>query len=154
MLKRCYQLGILCLCATLLVAAIFASDLAAQILGQQSVSRSTYVIDKDGKLFVAGWNLYGQLGTGDKTNRKTFVQIPVPQGAARWTMIAGGGTHTVAIADSDKLYVWGNNRYGQLGLGLPITSVVPVRISNPEGVKTWKWVSAGEDHSAALSTEG
>jgi hypothetical protein len=144
-MKKRILLILLCACAT---------TARAQFLGQQSVSRSSYVIDKNGHLWVSGWNIYGQLGTGDKTDRSSFVQIPVPQGASRWTMVAGGGSHAVAVADSDKLYVWGSNRYGQLGLGLPITSVIPIRVTNPEGVRNWKWVSAGEDHTMALSAEG
>lgn len=137
-----------------LIVLCGAAAAHAQFLGQQSVAQSSYVVDKNGRLFVTGWNIYGQLGVGDKTDRTSFVEVPVPQGAGRWTMVAGGGSHAVAIADSDKLYVWGSNRYGQLGIGIPLSVVVPMRVANPEGVKNWKWVSAGEDHCVALSTDG
>jgi len=131
-----------------------AQSASAQFLGQQSLSRSSYVIDKNGRLFTFGWNAYGQLGVGDKMNRNTPVEVPVPQGAARWTLVAGGAEHALAVADSDKLYAFGSNRYGQLGTGTLGEVVVPTRVPNPQGVTAWKWVTAGRDHSLALSSTG
>src|SRR5579885_1475446 len=105
-----------------------ASHSEAQFLGPQSLSQSTYVIDKNGHLFVSGWNQYGQLGVGDKTDRNQFVEVPIPPGATRWTLVAGGARHAIAVADSDKLYAWGSNRYGQLGTGTMGEVVIPTRI--------------------------
>lgn len=141
----------LCLLATLAMLPVGA---VAQSLGQQSLSQSSYVIDKDGRLFAFGLNTFGQLGVGDKTNRSKPVEVPVPQGGSRWIVVAGGAYHALAIADSDKLYAWGSNRFGQLGIGKSGERVVPALVPNPEGVKSWKWVTAGRDHSLALSSDG
>ncbi len=139
---------------SLLILLGLTSVAHAQTLGQQSLSQSSYVIDKNGRLFAFGWNWAGQLGVGDKTDRNTPVEVPIPSGATRWTLVAAGATHAIALADSDKLYAWGSNRYGQLGTGTLGEVVVPMRVANPPGVTAWKWVTAGRDHSLALTSTG
>ncbi len=91
----------------------------AQFLGQQSLSQSSYVIDQSGQLWVWGDNFYGQLGLGDRINRNTPTLVPVPSGASKWVLVAGGANFTIAVADSDKLYTWGLNDKGQIGIGVP-----------------------------------
>src|ERR1035437_3523572 len=109
---------------------IISGDARAQFLGQQSLSQSSYVIDKNGHLFAFGWNWAGQLGVGDKIDRNTPVEVPVPPGATRWVLVAGGTAHALAVADSDKLPAWGSNRYGQFGTGTMGEVVVPTRVPN------------------------
>ncbi|MDP4198839.1 MAG: hypothetical protein Q8922_02595 [Bacteroidota bacterium] len=137
-----------------LLAPIAQDQARAQFLGQQSLSQSSYVIDKNGRLFTFGWNAYGQLGVGDRTDHYTPVEVPIPAGASHWTFVAGGAEHALALADSDKLFAWGSNRYGQLGTGTLGEVVIPTRVQNPPGVTAWKWVTAGRDHSLALSSTG
>jgi len=140
------------LCCVLL---FLSSNLSAQFLGQQSLSESSYVIDKDGNLWSWGRNFYGQLGVGDRNDRNRPVLVPMPQGASQWTLVAGGAAHAVAVADSDKLYAWGLNDKGQIGVGYAGNLFAsPVLIPNPIGVKKWKWVSAGADHTEALADNG
>ncbi len=137
------------------VIASFGNDASAQFLGQQSLSQSSYVIDQSGNLWAWGDNFYGQLGLGDRKNRNTPVQVPVPAGASKWVLVAGGQHFAIAVADSDKLYAWGLNDKGQIGIGVDDGIYgVPTRIQNPEGVTTWKWVSAGAADCEALTTDG
>lgn len=138
----------------LCLTSVISNQANGQLLGQQSLSQSSYVIDKNGHLFAFGWNWAGQFGVGDKTDRNTPVEVPIPPGATRWTLVAGGAAHAIALADSDKLYAWGSNRYGQLGTGTLGEVVVPVRVQNPPGVTAWKSVTAGRDHSLALTSTG
>jgi Regulator of chromosome condensation (RCC1) repeat len=140
----------------LLFPLILASLSAqAQFLGQQSLSESSYVIDQSGQLWAWGDNFYGQLGVGDRTNRSTPTLIPVPAGASKWLLVAGGQNFAVAVADSDKLYAWGLNDKGQIGTGVGDgLYAVPTRIPNPLYVTNWKWVSAGAAHGEALTTDG
>ncbi|MDP4198838.1 MAG: YCF48-related protein [Bacteroidota bacterium] len=126
----------------------------AQILGQQSLSQSSYVIDKDGGLWSWGWNATGQLGIGSTANQNAPVLVPTPPGVSQWTSIAGGARHALAVADSTKLYAWGFNGDGELGNGSMSQASSPVLIPNPSGVTAWRWVSAGQDHSMALATNG
>src|ERR1700722_2283898 len=91
----------------------------AQFLGQQSLSQSSYVIDQSGQLWAWGDNFYGQLGVGDRTNRNIPTLVPLPEGASKWVLVAGGANFAIAVADSDKLYTWGLNDKGQIGNGTP-----------------------------------
>jgi alpha-tubulin suppressor-like RCC1 family protein/photosystem II stability/assembly factor-like uncharacterized protein len=135
--------------------AFIVGDARAQFLGQQSLSQSSYVIDQSGQLWAWGDNFYGQLGVGDRTNRNTPTQVPVPPGASKWVLIAAGPTFAIAVADSDKLYTWGVNDKGQIGNGIAGgLYAIPTRIPNPAFVTNWKWVSAGAQHCEALTMDG
>ncbi|GEM_PF-3060698 len=139
----------------IVLALLVTSSAEAQILGQQSLSQSSYVIDKDGQLWAWGLNFYGQLGLGDRTNRTSPMKVPMPAGVSRWVLIAGGANHAIAVGDSDKLYAWGLNDQGQIGVGyIGGFFVSPMLIPNPPGVKKWIAVSAGADHCEALSDDG
>jgi Regulator of chromosome condensation (RCC1) repeat len=135
--------------------ASIVGDAHAQFLGQQSLSQSSYVIDQSGQLWAWGDNFYGQLGVGDRTNRNTPTLVPLPEGASKWVLVAGGANFAIAVADSDKIYTWGLNDKGQIGNGTPDgLYAVPTRIQNPPYTTTWKWVSAGAAHCEALTTDG
>jgi alpha-tubulin suppressor-like RCC1 family protein len=67
---------------------------------------------------------YGQLGLGDAANRgvgpgEMGDDLPVVVlGAGRTAKaITAGRYHTCALLDNDTVKCWGNNDYGQLGLG-------------------------------------
>ncbi len=148
-----YSIRVAFFVLVLLVSVNFAAR--AQFLGQQSLSQSSYVIDQSGQLWAWGDNFYGQLGVGDRTNRNTPTLVPVPVGASKWVLVAGGADFALAVADSDKLYAWGLNDKGQIGIGVGGGLYgVPMRIPNPSFVTSWKWVSAGADHCEALSSDG
>ncbi len=148
-----YFIRVLLLVLVVLGTVNFGVD--AQFLGQQSLSQSSYVIDQSGNLWSWGDNFYGQLGVGDRTNRTTPTLVPVPAGASKWVMVAGGANFAIAVADSDKLYAWGLNDKGQIGIGVGGGLYgVPMRIQNPLYVTSWKWVSAGADHCEALASDG
>lgn len=43
--------------------------------------------------------------------------------------VACGYAHTLALSDEGKLYVWGGNSYGQLGIGNKTNACNPVLVS-------------------------
>jgi len=59
----------------------------------------------------------------------------------------GGG----AKGTPQALYTWGNNNYGQLGLGSTAQQNSPQQVGSDED---WSFVSCGEYHIAALKTDG
>ena len=77
----------------------------------------------DGKLFVWGWGVYGQLGTGG------IEDVPVPTVLEFFTgrkikQVALGHVHSLVLCESkeegnpmEDLYVFGSNYFGQLGTG-------------------------------------
>uniref|UniRef100_A0ABS3IRW6 InlB B-repeat-containing protein n=1 Tax=Bifidobacterium asteroides TaxID=1684 RepID=A0ABS3IRW6_9BIFI len=121
--------------------------------------RHSAAIGSDGQLYAWGRNYYGQLGDGTTTNRTRPVKIGKPQGAPdgfTWKQISMGSDHSAAIGSDDNLYTWGRNYYGQLGDGTTTNRTRPVKIGKPQGAPdgfTWKQISMGSDHSAAIGSD-
>ena len=80
-----------------------------------SFPESSYILKNDNTLWGCGWNDYGQLGLGDKTNRTTFTQITTNTDNIK--SIYCGGMHTIILKNDGTLWGCGWNKDGQLGLG-------------------------------------
>jgi hypothetical protein len=79
-------------------------------------------LDNRGVLYASGRNYEGQLGIGRLTSSEIMVRVPFPKGVSRWTQIAAGEFHSLAVGDDCRVYAWGSNAEGQLGLGRHITT--------------------------------
>jgi alpha-tubulin suppressor-like RCC1 family protein len=67
-------------------------------------------------------------------------------------LVAAGGAHSLARStDGTTVWAWGDNQYGQLGLGSTLASATPAVINALSGVKA---LAAGADHSLALMNDG
>ena len=77
----------------------------------------TAVATKSGRLFTFGSNEYGQLGLGhyDNVLRPSCVKCIKPD---RVLSLACGKTHTIIATESGRLFAFGSNNEGQLGIGL------------------------------------
>ena len=111
-------------------------------------------ITTDGKLYMWGYNGYGQLGDGTTTVRYSPVQIASTTGTT-WTKVAVGSyttpNHTLAVNSAGQLFAWGYNGNGQLGLGNKTTYSSPKQI----GLLTnWLNISAGYQCSMGIKTDG
>jgi hypothetical protein len=88
-------------------------------------------IGNNGQLYAWGRNWEGQLGIGSAgTGTSTPVVVPLPQSAISWKAIAAGHYHSVALASDCSVYTWGDNSWGQLGIGPALSQTVPTRVSN------------------------
>ncbi len=118
----------------------------------------TCVISTEGELKCFGSNMFGQLGLGH-TNKVTDVPTKQPAislgGPVRQVATAASqfASHACALLEDSTVRCWGNNRYGQLGLGhttsvgddeLPST-VPPVVLTGPA-----KRIFAGKYHNCAI----
>ncbi len=64
--------------------------------------------------------------------------------------VAAGEGHALARTADNVVFSWGNNQYGQCGVG-----VSSPRIDSPTAlVERWKSVAAGAQHSAMIATNG
>ncbi len=97
-----------------------------------------------------GLNQAGQLGDGTNTLRN--IPTPVAGGLA-FVRISAGLEHACALTAAGEVYCWGDNTWGQLGDGGSSDQPAPVAVAAPGGA-TWAWVSAGENHTCAVTTEG
>lgn len=68
-----------------------------------------------GKLYTWGYNMKGALGVVSTPPEMSTVPLEVSVGE-RWYSVSAGAHHTVACTVSGKLYAWGLNNYGQLGV--------------------------------------
>jgi alpha-tubulin suppressor-like RCC1 family protein len=88
-----------------------------------------------GNVYCWGWNMFGQLGLGDKINRK--VPHMVPSLNCRIIKIFGGPTadHSLILSETGHAYAMGFNVYGQLGLNDNTDRSVPCTVTFLRGDK-------------------
>ncbi|XGC81435.1 RCC1 domain-containing protein [Bdellovibrio bacteriovorus] len=78
-----------------------------------------------------------------------FSVIPAdPAVAKSYDVIEAGAKHICAIS-SGKLYCWGNNDYGQLGLGNSTSTTIPTRVGTST---TWQSLALGGEHTCGINT--
>ncbi|MQY10208.1 hypothetical protein SRB5_03150 [Streptomyces sp. RB5] len=109
-------------------------------------------VASDGRLFAWGSNWTGQLGVGDETSRDTPVEVPLP-GDVTVAGIAAGDRHSLAVASDGRLFAWGSNAFGQLGVGDRDYRITPVEVTLPGNV-TVTDIAAGLGHSLAIASDG
>jgi alpha-tubulin suppressor-like RCC1 family protein len=110
----------------------------------------------DGSVWVWGYNRYGQVGNGTTTNADTPQKVTLPSPA---TQIFAGGDfpdngHMVVLLSTGVAETWGNDAWGQLGIGVrgPIKTT-PVAVEMPAGV-TFTVVAAGGEETYGIDTTG
>ena len=116
-------------------------------------SQHTAAIKTDGTLWIWGYNQFGQLGSNDSgVNRPTPITTFL--GGTNWKQVANGQSqlHTAAIKTDGTLWTWGFNSYGQLGDNTTTQRNTPVTTFS--GGTNWKQVSGGNQHTAAIKTDG
>jgi alpha-tubulin suppressor-like RCC1 family protein len=98
------------------------NDVIRVSTGWSSVAGHTCAVKSDGSIFCWGNNSYGQLGNGSFGNNisSPSSDIYVDAFYNRLTDIyhfSVGLSHTCAVDNSNQIWCWGNNYYGQLGIG-------------------------------------
>lgn len=96
-----------------------------------------------------GYNAYGELGDGTKTD--SYVPVGV-SGLTGISAIATGpfSQHVCALA-SGHVKCWGENEFGQLGDGTRTNRPTPVQVNGLSNVTA---VAVGTDHTCALLQTG
>ena len=118
---------------------------------------SCFALTNRGSLYSYGSNIFGQLGLGNYSPSNSFQKVPLENVIA----IACGYYHVMTLIckkNSNKLYVWGRNDYGELGLGDNKSRHWPTRLRFPpeegtgpfETKTTIKSICCGADHSMVL----
>jgi alpha-tubulin suppressor-like RCC1 family protein len=81
-------------------------------------------VDQDGKAYSWGTNSRGELGNGASGSAQARWRIPArvqfpPLGGARirWVLASNGGSFSLASDSDGRLWSWGSNDAGQLGIG-------------------------------------
>ena len=114
--------------------------------GGGSFSSHCSAIKTDGTLWGWGPNGSGQLGSNDTSARSSPVQTIA--GGTNWKQVACGNSHTGAIKTDGTLWLWGQNRYGTLGINNTIFRSSPVQTVS--GGTNWTEVSCGDELTATI----
>ena len=136
----------------------------------------TVALRSDGTVWSWGKNTYGQLGTGiafDQNGRSnaaqeaaknTPVQVIFRDGAGaainvNILSIAVGSNHVLAVTDEGKMYAWGLNNFGQLGVNNEVGAYSTPQLVTAAGgqggtLEKVARVAAGDEFSMALLENG
>lgn len=110
------------------------------------------VLTSEGDVYVWG---YGILGLGPKVQTVTFpTKIPSTlfgknpyQKNVKVTKIFSGMNSMGAVTNSGDLYAWGNNKFGNLGIGSCLDQFFPLKVAVGAQVQT---VAYGPDHTVTI----
>lgn len=103
-----------------------------------------------------GVNTFGEVGDGSTITRPATVRVDKSGVLAGkfFAAISAGSFHKVALSTEGKVYAWGANDVGQLGIGTQIDSPLPVAVTGVLATKTVTAIAAGAKHCLALTSEG
>lgn len=105
----------------------------------------------DGTVWAWGSNTNLQLGFGSPGKAPNEVPTQVP-GLAGVVAVAAGAAHSLALKSDGTVVAWGNDDFGQLGIGSnPSSFAPPTAVTNLTGVVA---IAAGGVHSLALKSDG
>jgi len=114
----------------------------------------SFALKSDGTVWTWGRNYRGELGVGDTISTTTPVQVHGPGNIGFLTGIiaigGGGWGHTLALKNDGTVWSWGQNFYGQLGLGDTTDRHVPTQVAIT-GITA---ISGGGGHSYVLKNDG
>ncbi|KAM8903026.1 retinitis pigmentosa GTPase regulator b isoform 2-T2 [Spinachia spinachia] len=111
----------------------------------------TLIYTARGKAFASGGNNEGQLGLGDCDERTSFQRIGFLDSHGPIKMLAAGSNTSAALTECGKLFMWGDNTEGQIGLGKESHASSPQEVSVGRPIS---WVSCGYYHSALVTADG
>ncbi|ETN78513.1 hypothetical protein NECAME_10332 [Necator americanus] len=117
-----------------------------KITSAGSTASSCVVNTECGEVYVWGVGLLGMGPATQRLDRPTLMDQPLFE-KKKVSIVYAGNTSFGAINSSGRLFVWGQNRYGLLGLDHGKDQYFPYQVFFPYDVKH---VSLGPDHSLFL----
>ncbi|CAB3378362.1 Hypothetical predicted protein [Cloeon dipterum] len=116
------------------------------------------IVLKNDEVLAIGKNQDGCLGTGNEGEVKELTRIEILCTHKIEGFVCGGNVSNYpsifAISGSGSVFSWGQNMYGQLGLGTRQYTTVPTKISGSLKGKRVVQVACGAEHTLALTSEG
>ncbi|XP_075072549.1 putative E3 ubiquitin-protein ligase HERC4 isoform X2 [Mixophyes fleayi] len=132
------------------VGALDAQNIVAVSCGEAH----TLALNDKGQVFSWGLTKDGQTGihvieeyVRVPRNIKSLSEIHIVQ-------VSCGHHHSLALSKESEIYVWGDNRFGQLGLGYELKKeAAPKHLKSLSGIPFYQ-IAAGGAHSFALTLSG
>ncbi|TMS22954.1 putative E3 ubiquitin-protein ligase HERC3 [Larimichthys crocea] len=111
-------------------------------------------VNEQGQVFAWGAGEGGQLGLGTAEAAVRIPRLVKRLCDHRISQVMCGNQHCIALSRDGQLFTWGQNTSGQLGLGKGEPSkLFPHPLKSLAGIPLAK-ITAGGDHSFALSLSG
>jgi alpha-tubulin suppressor-like RCC1 family protein len=108
-------------------------------------------IKTNGTLWAWGSNQRGMMGN-NTTDIATGASSPVQIGTnTNWSLVEHQGYSVIALKTNGTLWSWGNNTYGELGLGDTNRRSSPTQIGTGTN---WSLIRNGQYQNAAIKTDG
>ncbi|OVA15573.1 Regulator of chromosome condensation [Macleaya cordata] len=127
-----------------------SSLLGIRIQGVSAGLWHTICISTEGDVYAFGGNQFGQLGTGADTAETLPRLLDAPSIENEHAkLVSCGARHSAIITDDGKVFCWGWNKYGQLGLGDVIDRNIPSQVPFDGCIP--KNVACGWWHTLALA---
>ena len=94
-------------------------DMSSRVVAVEAGIDFVLALTADGHVYAWGGNRQGQLGNGGFAAQATPTLVTTADGQPLngITQISAGGRSAAAVTATGEVYVWGENRDGQLGLG-------------------------------------
>jgi alpha-tubulin suppressor-like RCC1 family protein len=144
------SLGLMAASLTLTAAPAAAAVAVPVITSIASGYSHTCAVTDTGGVKCWGYNGFGQLGDGTRTER--HAPVDVAKLASGIVAVSAGFYDTCALTSSGGVKCWGWNAQGQLGTGTHTDRHVPVNVIGlTRGVAA---ISVGVDHTCALTVFG
>ena len=131
------------------IPRLFSADFACACAGESHSAALT----KEGEVYVWGSNARGQLGDETFGPQVSLPELLRVSNDSRLVGMSCGLWHTVAWTRDGQVYSWGDNTYGQLGVGNNDGRTQPSRVRSLDGVQV-RAVASGDFHTVLLSKNG
>ncbi|KAJ8747348.1 hypothetical protein K2173_012928 [Erythroxylum novogranatense] len=127
-----------------------SSLLGIRIEGVAAGLWHTVCISADGDVYAFGGNQFGQLGTGSDQAETIPRLLDAPSlEHMHAKTVSCGARHSAVVTEEGKVFCWGWNKYGQLGLGDVIDRNIPSQVTMEDCVP--KNVACGWWHTLLLA---
>jgi len=139
-------------------SGLLAGKTVTSIAANGGAGSHTLLLTSDGKIHSFGTNTNGQLGNGTTTASNVALAVDMSGVLAGKTVtaISAGSSHSLALTSEGKIYAWGGNSAGQLGIGTTTASSVPIAVATDGelGGKIVTAIAGYGNHSMALTSDG
>ena len=141
------------------VQSPWGTGILSRIQSVSAAGSTSLALSTEGEVYAWGSNDVGQLGNGTTTDSSKPVQVKGEGGGGVLNGIRAisAGLNSLALKHDGTVYAWGDNGFGELGIGTTTSSTVPVQVKGMGGV--WflsgiKAVASGGFYSLALANDG
>jgi uncharacterized repeat protein (TIGR02543 family) len=116
-------------------------------------------LSSNGEVYAWGYNSDGSVGKGSNSTvpNPTLINFDGLLNGEKIKSIEASERTSVAVTTSGRVYVWGDNRQGQVGDGLSATKIRNPKLISFDGIQsgeTIEDVDVGAGRSLALTTNG